>query len=280
MKVIFLDHDGVLCLSEQWGGRNKKKAKWFRDHGFTEDHNMPVSYRFDNFDRKAVKVLNDILEKSGAEIVVSSDWRLHCTLEEMREVYREYGVIKEPLDFTPLLRDFDEDTSSLYRWKGWMGRERVIEIRKWLELHPEVTAWVAVDDLPMGEEGLENFVHTPSSTEGIKKSGTKDKIIQFLEPEKVESEIKIFVQKLSNEAKETKEAALIVAKYVSGEKISSEEEAALKEQFYDVLKLAGIGIPFALIPGSSILLPLIVSFAKNRGINILPSSFSQKDKND
>lgn len=26
MKIIFLDHDGVICLSQQWGGRFKKKG--------------------------------------------------------------------------------------------------------------------------------------------------------------------------------------------------------------------------------------------------------------
>lgn len=278
MKVIFLDHDGVMCLSQQWGGRSKKKSKWYKENGFIEDHHLPVSTRFDNFDPKAVRILNSILESTGAEIVVSSDWRFYCTLEEMKNLYKEYGIIKEPIDFTPRMRDFDEDGANLFRWKGWVERERVVEIRKWLELHPEVTAWVAVDDLQMGAQGLENFIHTPSSIEGIKKSGTKDKIIQFLEPEKVESEIRIFVQKLSNEARETKEAAMIVAKYMTGEKITEEEGKALKEQFYDVLKIAGIGVPFALIPGSTILLPLIVSFAKKRGINILPSSFEEKEK--
>ena len=28
MKVIFLDHDGVICLSSEWGGRFKKQEKW------------------------------------------------------------------------------------------------------------------------------------------------------------------------------------------------------------------------------------------------------------
>ena len=27
MKVIFLDHDGVICLPQQWGGRHKKRKK-------------------------------------------------------------------------------------------------------------------------------------------------------------------------------------------------------------------------------------------------------------
>ena len=28
MKVIFLDNDGVICLSSNWGGRSKKWAKY------------------------------------------------------------------------------------------------------------------------------------------------------------------------------------------------------------------------------------------------------------
>ena len=52
----------------------------------------------------------------------------------------------------------------------------------------------------------------------------------------------------------------------------------MREQFYDVLKVAGIGIPFALIPGASILLPLVIAFAKKKNINIMPSSFQEKDE--
>jgi hypothetical protein len=87
---------------------------------------------------------------------------------------------------------------------------------------------------------------------------------------------KVFAKRVSNEAKETREAANIIAKYAKGEKITEEEGESLKKQFYDVLKIAGIGIPFTVIPGSSILLPLIVSVSKKKGINILPSSFEHK----
>ena len=27
MKVIFLDHDGVICLPKQWGSREKKRLE-------------------------------------------------------------------------------------------------------------------------------------------------------------------------------------------------------------------------------------------------------------
>jgi predicted nucleotide-binding protein (sugar kinase/HSP70/actin superfamily) len=35
------------------------------------DPDVEVKYRFDNFDKKAIKVLNQVLEETGAEIVVS-----------------------------------------------------------------------------------------------------------------------------------------------------------------------------------------------------------------
>ncbi len=72
MKVIFLDHDGVICLYDNWGSRLKKQKEWGGrklSMGLLE---IPLEYRFDNFDQKAVKVLNEILEETGAEIVVSS----------------------------------------------------------------------------------------------------------------------------------------------------------------------------------------------------------------
>ena len=56
---------------------------------------------------------------------------------------------------------------------------RVIEIEKWIENHPEVTHWVAVDDMDLSK--LSNFVMTKRPyKEGIKQSGVKEKIIEFL----------------------------------------------------------------------------------------------------
>jgi hypothetical protein len=183
-KVIFLDNDGVICLSDQWGGREKKQKKYQREFGELSGAEMPVEYRFDNFDPKAIKVLNKILESTGAEIVVSSDWRLYATLEELQTYYLAQGIIKAPISVTPILREFDETSNSLFSWKGWSGRARITEIRKWMELNP-IDRWVAIDDIPMGidtegEHGLEQFVNTPRSREGIKQIGIANKIISIL----------------------------------------------------------------------------------------------------
>ena len=98
MKVIFLDHDGVICLSNNWGGRMKKQKKYGRklSQGIGE---LPLDARFDDFDKKAIEVLNFILEETGAEIVVSSDWKRWATTEELGVYYEQQGIIKKPIDF-------------------------------------------------------------------------------------------------------------------------------------------------------------------------------------
>jgi hypothetical protein len=194
MKVIFLDHDGVICLSTEWGGRYKKQKKWGKRKLSMTNDEIPLEYRFDNFNKKAVKVLNEILELTGAEIVVSSDWKRWANVEQMGEYYESQGVIKKPIDFTLNLNQCTNYDKDSFPWiRQWdLEQTRSIEIKQYLHDHPEITNWVAIDDLNMGktglyysmefehEWGLDNFVLTPSSSEGIKQTGIKDKIIKIL----------------------------------------------------------------------------------------------------
>ena len=196
MKVIFLDHDGVICLSTEWGGRHKKQRKFGRkmSQGMLE---MPVNVRFDNFNNKAVKVLNEILEETDVEIVVSSDWKRWATVEEMGEYYESQGIKKKPIDFTPNLGQctwYIKEYPAGFIWsRAWeLEQTRTIEIKQYLVDHPEITNWVSIDDLRMGksgldysvpyehEWGLDNFVETPKSTEGIKQTGIKEQILKYL----------------------------------------------------------------------------------------------------
>ena len=184
-KVIFLDHDGVICLSDQWGSRSKKKVKHYKYKGGSEP---TLDCRFDNFDPKAVSTLNSIIEKTGADIVVSSDWRYHATLEEMGEYYTMKCIIKKPIAYTPDLSECTWYLDKDFEWTpGWdLEQSRSIEIQQYLIDHPDITNWVAIDDLNMGNSeswkvwGLSNFVLTPRSREGIKQSGIKKKILEFL----------------------------------------------------------------------------------------------------
>ena len=155
MKVIFIDIDGVLATAPCWN--MNRDNKW-------------SAYPFD---KKAVKVLNKILEETGAEMVLSSDWKHYYTMNQMKEIFTELnGVIKAPFDRTP----FSEEYTAMNLEGG-----RVTEINLWLKENKEklgITHWVAVDDLKMFQ--LEYFVHCPKSMEGIKQSGIKEKINKFL----------------------------------------------------------------------------------------------------
>lgn len=155
MKVIFLDLDGVMCTSSCYG--RGKENKW--------DAYM--------FDIKCVSVLNFILQETGAEIIISSDWRHLYTLQEMREIFCHNNVIKGPIGFT--------ERSSTYLGNNLEGG-RADEIQHWIKVNAwkNDIKWVAIDDLNMDERLHPNFVHCPNEQEGIKKSGIKEKILDKL----------------------------------------------------------------------------------------------------
>ena len=189
-KRLFLDLDGVLCLSNNWGGRAKKWEKYKKlNPEALNDSEAPLDVRFDDFDKKAVKVLNEVLEETGVEIVVSSDWRLFATLEELGEYFLSKGILKAPIAFTK--RYIGCDKPDGFKWKKSVmyEQQRCVEVMQYLTDHPEITHWVCVDDLELGETdtkgftqkwGLSNFVHTPRTSEGIKQSGVKDKLLEYL----------------------------------------------------------------------------------------------------
>lgn len=168
-KVIFLDHDGVICLATEWGSRF--------------DNKEGLDSHFDRFNKGAVDVLNAIIEATDCEIVVSSDWRHHADLETLQELYRIRGIVKGPIGMT----DYVPTVASQ------LENARILEIKNYLEAHPEIESWVAVDDMQLGKvveskeygmfgkpHGLDNFVWTPRSSEGIKQTGVKEKIIKYL----------------------------------------------------------------------------------------------------
>ena len=86
---------------------------------------------------------------------------------------------------------------------------------------------------------------------------------------------RVFFKNLNNEAKETRDAGKLVYKYLKTGNLSTEEEKELKLQFYDLLKVMGVGVPFVMIPGASILIPFLLKIADKLGVDIIPSSFKK-----
>jgi hypothetical protein len=120
--VLFLDIDGVL---------NSDSYRYLQPMG-TREREM--------FDPAAVETLNAITACWELQIVVSSSWRLMVDVEDL---LRSNGVEAEIVGRTPV-----------------RAGPRGHEIGLWLAEHPEVTAYVILDDdCDMGEL-LDNLVQT------------------------------------------------------------------------------------------------------------------------
>ena len=124
IKCIFVDVDGVLNTSKTM-------------------RRLDCCNEFTFVDIRKVLRLRDIVERTGAKLVLSSTWRFGAMpnaffleKEALRELVAEFRRVRCPLwfDITPYLP----------RAKRWQ------EINAWLILHPEVEEFVILDDV--GEE--------------------------------------------------------------------------------------------------------------------------------
>ncbi|MES2006159.1 MAG: hypothetical protein V4450_16700 [Bacteroidota bacterium] len=94
----------------------------------------------------------------------------------------------------------------------------------------------------------------------------------------IEEHVHHFLLGMKAEYKGDKESITIIRKYIREGKISEEEDKLLKVQLMDSLKIVGIGIPFVLIPGASILMPILIKVASKHNISLIPSAFSDPEK--
>ena len=95
----------------------------------------------------------------------------------------------------------------------------------------------------------------------------------------LEDHIHHFLTDLKAEGKKDEEAGRIIAAYIRTGAISAGQEHILKTQVYDSLKILGVGIPFLLIPGASILIPILIKVAARHKIELLPSAFNDQAGN-
>jgi len=155
ISVLFIDIDGVLISF------NAPQVA-------LDAEDLYAAYRFD---KKAVVVLNEIIQKTNCEIVISSDWRHHYTLEELKRIFSLNEIIKEPIDVT------------IYKGKTTLKTlevDRCFEIMEWVNKNTPVK-WCAVDDLDLSELGESHFILCKRPyREGIKQTNIKEKIINKL----------------------------------------------------------------------------------------------------
>lgn len=154
MKILFLDHDGVLCP----------------DRMNESDYAIDFINQWDctPFHKVAVENLNKVIDATDCEIVVSSDWRQHYSIGEMKGIYTANGVHKHPIAFTgkvslPMKNYTSNDVSEPYGvfYERKLEEERCEEISIWRTQHKIVDRYCIVDDMPLFEDNhIQNhFVH-------------------------------------------------------------------------------------------------------------------------
>jgi hypothetical protein len=141
VKIIFLDVDGVL-----------------------NNFGLIARYGFDYIDDGCVSLLSQVVKTTGAEIVLSSSWRLEeSNLSLVRAALGRSGLkIK---DCTPFLR-----------------MARIQEIKQWIKDHPEVTKFVILDDDEDAGFGLDGFFQTDPEVGFTSKIA--EKIVLYLGEER------------------------------------------------------------------------------------------------
>ena len=135
MKYLFLDIDGVLNHEEWYKERvqNLKRNEWWEDC----------------FDPECVRRLNNILQETGARLVVSSSWRKD---EELKRYFKTVGITTD-FDVTPSI--YHELPDGTYYWPN-----RGEEINIFLKDRPYDSYVILDDDWDFTEDQIKNhFVH-------------------------------------------------------------------------------------------------------------------------
>ena len=124
-KIIFLDIDGVLRT-------HKSDLEW------SEKLNTPI-YRGVNrlFDKELVDNLNEVIFLTKAKIVVTSNWRIHLSLDELQKIFKDRGVIGEVIGKTGL--------GHLKSGSPIPIGNRGLEIQDWLNSN-SFTKYLVIDD--------------------------------------------------------------------------------------------------------------------------------------
>lgn len=135
MKVLFLDFDGVLNNAGSFlyeHNRRKRDEKRSKQPG---EKGIPgqVNETFCNVNAANLQMVLD--KYKDLKIVISSTWRTMFTLEWLKAKLEEYHIDStNVIDKTPDRKD----------------GERGLEIKQWLDQHPEVTHYIIVDDNDWG----------------------------------------------------------------------------------------------------------------------------------
>ncbi len=150
-KIIFLDIDGVINTKEWHSKMTKDTPKDEYGYAFA-----PI----------AVANLAHIIDKTGADIVISSSWKFYG-VPKLRELWKKRNLPGTILDITPNTIS-DEMLLNANLDEFQLGVCRGNEIKEWLSRHEDIISnYVIIDDFDDMLSEQEDHVVLTESLIGI-----------------------------------------------------------------------------------------------------------------
>lgn len=146
MRVIFLDCDGVL-----------NSQKFFKEDGNVRTMSHGLSFGASQLDPKALALVDQLVEQSGAKIVISSSWRHLWDVPEIIAMFESRG--------------FKNIDAIIGKTGNSTTDHRGTEVQEFLDLererkevddqHDPITSYVILDDTDQFDTNQrQNFVRT------------------------------------------------------------------------------------------------------------------------
>lgn len=148
VKICFLDIDGVLN-SRYWNDRHQQEISEGK-----------------HIDGDKVKLLGLLVHNTGAKLVLHSGWRFWFdnTLKPLRE--EASNLVRLLAEENMAIHDLTPDlTTEEIRFSRKFSLVKAKEILTWLDMHPDVKAWVVLDDLNLNHDVIASHqVRTDADT--------------------------------------------------------------------------------------------------------------------
>ena len=132
-KIIFIDIDGPLAWATWDDGTVTIKGRG-------GDFTIPYPWVKEDY-----QALQTICDETNAELVVSSDWKKHFTIIQLRHIFQYYGIYSPVIDITTHQKLWNKLSRPSIEW------ERASEITKWVKDN-KISNWISIDDMQLNKQ--------------------------------------------------------------------------------------------------------------------------------
>ena len=123
---------------------------------------------------------------------------------------------------------------------------------------------------------LEHIVETLPMP--VNNPGLQSDFSSTLDKHQVHDRLEKIFLAIKNEQKETQELGLLLKKYtLQSGNLTRDEMRIVKDQFKDLLKIAGLSIPL-IMPFSPVIIPIMLKLGQKVGVRLLPTSFYDEEE--